>query len=103
MNFRRFLAFYRIPLAIVLFLLGLWLGFKVTWWVAWIPLLVSLVFIAAYFMLGPMTLIQGYIEDGDMEGAQRLLDKVKYANLLCTPIRSSYNMLKANFSTTHED
>ncbi len=103
MNFRRFLVSYRIPIAIVLFLLGLWLGFKVTWWVAWIPMLISLIFVAAYFMLGPMTLIQGYIEDGDMEAAQKLLNKVKYPNLLYKPIRSSYYMLKANFSTMDED
>jgi Tfp pilus assembly protein PilF len=103
MNFRRFIVFYRIPVAIALLALGFWVGFAVTWWIAWIPFLVALVMIAAYFMVGPMTLIQGYMEQGDMEGAQKLLDKVKYPNMLYKPIRSSYYMLRANFSTMGED
>ncbi|MBA3827424.1 MAG: tetratricopeptide repeat protein [Taibaiella sp.] len=103
MNFRRFLVQYRLPIAVFLIALGFLIGFKVTWWIAWIPFLIGIVFILAYFMLGPMTLIQGYVESGDMEGAQKLLDKVKYPNLLYKPIRSTYYMLKANFSTMGND
>lgn len=103
MNFRRFLVYYRLPIAIALIALGFWIGFKVTWWIAWIPFLVAIIMVVAYFMLGPMTLIQGYIESGDMDGAQKLLNKVKFPNLLYKPIRSSYYMLRANFSTMGED
>ncbi len=103
MNFRRILVYYRIPIAIGLFALGFLLGFKVTWWIAWIPFLISILMVVAYFMVGPMTLIQGYMESGDMEGAQKLLKKVKFPNLLYKPIRSSYYMLQANFSTIGED
>jgi len=103
MTFRRFLVFYRLPLAALLIALGFWLGFSVTWWVAWIPFLVALVFVFAHFFIGPMTLIQGYIEAGDMEGAQRLLDRVKYPKLLYKPVRSSYYMLRANLSTMTND
>ncbi len=83
--------------------LGFLLGFKVTWWIAWIPFLVALVMIAAYFLIGPMTLIQGYMEAGDMEGAQKLLKMVKYPQFLYKPIRSTFYMLQANFSTLGED
>ncbi len=103
MNFRRFLVQYRIPLAVALFALGIYLGFAVTWWVAWIPMLVALAFVAAYFLIGPMTLIQGYVEAGDMEGAQKLLDSVKYPHLLYKPVRSSYYMLRGNLSTMTDD
>lgn len=103
MNFRRILVFYRIPIAVALLALGFWLGFAVTWWIAWIPMLVALIMIFAHFFIGPMSLIQGYIEAGDMEGAQKLLDKVKYPNLLYKPIRSSYYMLRANMSTMTDD
>lgn len=102
-NIRRFIVFYRIPLAVLLILIGLWLGFKVTWWIAWIPLLASILMVTAYFLIGPMTLIQGYIEAGDMDGAQKLLNQVKFPNLLYKPVRSSYFMLKANFSTIGDD
>jgi tetratricopeptide (TPR) repeat protein len=103
MNFRRILVFYRIPIALALIALGFLIGFKVTWWIAWIPFLVAILMIVAYFLVGPMTLIQGYMESGDMEGAQKLLAKVKYPNLLYKPIRSSFYMLQANFSTMGDD
>ncbi len=103
MNLRRILVFYRLPIAIGLLALGFLLGFEVTWWVAWIPMLVAVLMVVAYFMVGPMTLIQGYMESGDMEGAQKLLKKVKFPNLLYKPIRSSYYMLQANFSSMGED
>jgi tetratricopeptide (TPR) repeat protein len=103
MSFRKILVFYRIPIAVALIALGLLLGFKVTWWIAWIPFLIAVLMIVAYFLIGPMTLIQGYMESGDMVGAQALLKKVKYPNLLYKPIRSSFYMLQANFSTMGED
>src|SRR5580692_10134398 len=103
MNFRRILVFYRIPIAIGLIALGFLAGFKVTWWIAWIPFLIAILMIVAYFLIGPMTLIQGYMESGDMEGAQKLLEKVKYPNLLYKPVRSSFYMLQANFSTMGDD
>jgi len=105
MNFRRILVFYRIPIAIGLIALGFLIGFKVShgWWIAWIPFLVAVFMVVAYFMVGPMTLIQGYMESGDMEGAQKLLTQVKYPNLLYKPIRSSYYMLLSNFSSMGDD
>src|ERR1700744_562603 len=103
MNLRRIFVFYRIPIAITLLALGFLIGFKVTWWIAWIPFLIAILMIVAHFLIGPMTLIQGYMESGDMEGAQKLLAKVKYPNLLYKPIRSSYYMLQSNFSTMGDD
>jgi tetratricopeptide (TPR) repeat protein len=103
MNFRRILVYYRIPIAVILIALGFLIGFKVTWWIAWIPFLVAILMIVAYFMIGPMTLIQGYMESGDMEGAQKLLGKVKFPNLLYKPVRSSFYMLQSNFSTMGDD
>ena len=103
MNFRHLVVKYRLPLAAALIALGFLCGFKVTWWIAWIPFLVAILMVVAYFMIGPMTLIQSYMESGDMEGAKKLLDQVKYPNLLYKPVRSSFYMLQANFSTMGED
>jgi tetratricopeptide (TPR) repeat protein len=102
-SLRRFIVFYRLPIAIVLIGLGIWLGIATTFWAA-IPLfLVAIVMVIAHFLIGPMTLVQGYIEDGDMEGAQKLLDKVQFPHLLYKPVRSSYYMLRANISTMSDD
>lgn len=100
---RRFLVFNRLYIAVALIALGFWLGFAVTWWIAWLPFLIAILMIVAHLMVGPMTLIQGYIDEGDMEGAQKLMDRVKYPNLLYKPIRSSYYMLRANMSTMTDD
>jgi tetratricopeptide (TPR) repeat protein len=102
-SIRRFLVFNRIYVAIAMIALGFWLGFSVTWWIAWIPFLIAILMVVAHFLIGPMSLIQGYVESGDMEGAQRLMDRVKYPNLLYKPVRSSYYMLRANFSTMGDD
>jgi tetratricopeptide (TPR) repeat protein len=105
MKIRSFIGKNLLPIAVVLMGLGFWLGFGVHggWWTAWIPILISILMIVAYIMVGPMMQIQGYMERGDMEGAKKLLDKVKYPQLLYKPIRSSYYMLKANFSSMNED
>ena len=58
---RKFLVFNRIPLAILLLALGFYIGFAVTWWIAWIFLLVGLLMIAAHYLIGPMSLIQKFV------------------------------------------
>lgn len=100
---RRFLVLNRLLIAVFLIALGIYLGIKVTWWLGWLPVFIALLVVVAHFMAGPVTLMQRYIENGDVEGAQKLIAKVKYPNLLYKPIRSAYYMLKANFSTMNED
>lgn len=100
---RRFIVLNRMPIAIVMIGLGFILGFEVSWWIGWLPFLVAALMIVAHFMIGPMTLIQKYIEEGDMEGAQALMDKVKKPEWLYKPVRSSYYMLRANLSTMTDD
>jgi tetratricopeptide (TPR) repeat protein len=101
---RRFIVFNRLPLALALIALGLLLGFEVTWWVAWIPFLIAILMVVAHFMVGPMTLLQTYMEMGDMEGAQGLLKRVKKPEWLYKPLRSSYYMLRGQLSAaTTED
>lgn len=102
---REFLVFNRLFVAAALIALGFWLGFGMYggWWIAWLPFLIAVLMVVAHFLIGPMTLIQKYVEEGDMDGAQKLLEKVKYPNLLYKPVRSSYYMLRANVSTMSDD
>lgn len=100
---RRFIVFNRIPIAIVLLALGFLLGFKATWWIAWIPFLIAILMVVAHFMIGPMTLLQTYMEMGDMEGAQKILGKVTRPQWLYKPLRSSYYMLRGQLSATTDD
>lgn len=100
---RKFLVLNRLVIGIVLIGLGIWWGIAQTWWLGWLPIFIGILTIVAHFMLGPVTLMQNYIESGDVEGAQKLLKTVKYPNLLYKPIRSAYYMLKSNFSTMSEN
>ncbi len=104
-SIRRFLVLYRLPISIALIALGVYITIDVKHgiWISWIFFLIAILMIVAHFMLGPITLIQKHIEDGDIDGAQALLSKVKYPNLLYKPIRSAYYMLKSNFSTMNEN
>lgn len=104
-SIRRILVLYRLPVALLLIALGVYITMQVNHgiWVSWIFFLVAILMVVAHFMIGPITLIQKHVEDGDIEGAQKLLDRVKYPNLLYKPVRSAYYMLKSNFSTLSEN
>ncbi|HMN32891.1 MAG TPA: hypothetical protein PKA54_05920 [Chitinophagaceae bacterium] len=104
-KFRKFLVLNRLAIAVFLIVSGLYITFatKNGIYVSWIFLLVAILMVVADLMIGPITLIQKYIEDGDFEGAQKLLKRVKYPNLLYKPVRSAYYMLKSNFSTMNEN
>jgi tetratricopeptide (TPR) repeat protein len=102
---RRFIVLNRLILAIALIGIGIWItiAMKHGIWVSWIFFLVAIFMVVAHFMLGPITLIQKQIEDGDVEGAQALLARIKYPNLLYKPVRSIYFMFKSNLSTMNEN
>jgi tetratricopeptide (TPR) repeat protein len=100
---RRFIVLNRIWIAVALLALGFYLGFKVTWWLGWLPMLIAVLTVVAHFMVGPVTIMQSYIEEGDVEGAKKIIERIKYPNLLYKPVRSMYFMLKANFSAMGDD
>lgn len=102
---RRILVLYRLPIAISLIILGIVITIqtKSGIYVSWLFFLIAILMIVAHFMIGPITLIQKHVESGDFDGAQDLLKRVKYPNLLYKPVRSAYYMLKSNFSTMNEN
>lgn len=100
---RKFLVKNRLLLAVVLIALGIFLGIKVTWWLGWLPILIGLLTGVAHFLIGPMTILPHYIETGDVEEAQKLIDSVKKPEWLFKQVRSGFYMLKANLSTMNND
>lgn len=104
-SLRRFIVLYRLPLALAMIAAGVYITLAVKHgiWVSWIFFLLAILMVVAHFMIGPITLIQKHVEDGDLEGAQALLNRVKYPNLLYKPVRSAFYMLKSNFSTMSEN
>ena len=101
---RRFIVLYRLYIAIALIALGVLITMqKHGIYVSWIFFLVAIIMVIAHFMIGPITLIQKHVEDGDIEGAQALLDRVKYPNLLYKPVRSTYYTIKGNMAMMKQD
>jgi len=103
MKFLNFVIKYRLLLGF-LFLGGaiginLWAGF----WPSFILYLIGVVLIVGHFIFGPMRLIQGYIEDGDLVGAEKVINSIKFPGLLIKPVRSVYFTLKGNIAMTKQD
>jgi tetratricopeptide (TPR) repeat protein len=105
MNIRRLLVLQRIPVAIILVILGILITMQVKHgvWISWIFFLAAILTVVAHFMLGPITIIQKSIEDGNVEDAQFLLSKVKKPEWLYGPVKSAFYMLRSNFATLNED
>ncbi|MBK6330398.1 MAG: hypothetical protein IPF62_07720 [Bacteroidetes bacterium] len=74
---RRILVLYRIPIAIALIALGVLLTIQTKngIWVSWIFFLIAILMVVAHFMIGPITLIQKHVEEGDFEGLKPCLEK----------------------------
>jgi tetratricopeptide (TPR) repeat protein len=105
MNWRKTIVLYRLPIAIAIFVLALLATIFTksgAYW-TWIFFLVSILMVVAHYMIGPMSLIQKHIEDGDIEGAQKLLNNVKKPDLLYKPVRSAYYMMQSQLGSLDEN
>lgn len=103
MKFYKLLIQYRLPLAFVLIALGIWVNMSVGFWPAFPLYLTAAILIFGYFFFGPLRLIQEHMESGDMDAAEKVLNSIKYPNLLYKPIRSVYYTLKGNIAMTKQD
>lgn len=100
---RKFLVVNRLLIAVLLIALGIYLGIQVTWYLGWLPIFIALIVATAHFLIGPMTILPKFIENGDVEGAQDLIKRVTKPQWLYKPVRTGYYMLKANLSTMNND
>ena len=63
----------------------------------------AVVLILGHFLLGPMRVIQSYMEEGDMEGAKKVVDGIMFPGLLIKPMRSVYYTIKGNLAMVSQD
>ncbi len=103
MKFFNWLIKYRLFLGILFIVLGGITNYYSGFWPAFTLYLIALVLIAGHFFFGPLRLIQEHMESGDMEAAQKVLNSIKYPNLLYKPIRSVYYTLKGNIAMMNQD
>ena len=103
MKFYNLLIKYRLYLGVAFVLIGAGTNVFAGFWPAFLPYLVGLILIAGHFFFGPLRMIQEYMESGDIEGAEKVLNSIYFPNLLYKPIRSVYYTLKGNLAMMKQD
>jgi tetratricopeptide (TPR) repeat protein len=103
MKFYNVLIKYRLPLAIAFVIIGVAVNVYTGFWPAFLPYLIALILLFGYFFFGPLRLIQEHMEAGNMEAAEKVLNSVRFPNLLYKPIRSVYYTLKGNVAMMKQD
>jgi tetratricopeptide (TPR) repeat protein len=94
---------YRLWLGIAILAVAIFVNYETSFWPSFILYLVAVILIVGHFLFGPMRLIQSYMEAGDMEGAKKVVEGIKYPGLLIKPIRSVYYTIKGNLAMVSED
>ena len=103
MKFYNLLIKYRLQLGIVLLIVGAVANYYAGFWPAFPAYLIGVILIAGHFFIGPLRLIQTHMESGDMEGAEKVLNSVKYPGLLYKPVRSAYYTIKGQLAMMKQD
>ena len=65
--------------------------------------IIAVLMIFTHFFFGPLRLLQEQLEEGDFEGAEKILKDIWFPNLLYKPVRSVYYTLMGNIAMTKQD
>ncbi len=103
MKFYNLLIRYRLALGILIVAIGIITNVFGSFWPAFPAYLIGVILIAGHFFIGPLRLIQEHLETGNMEGAEKVLNSVKYPGLLYKPIRSAYYTVKGQLAMMKQD
>jgi tetratricopeptide (TPR) repeat protein len=94
---------YRLALGVAFLALAIFTNIQSSFWPAFILYLTAVILIVGHFLFGPMRLIQGYMEEGDMEGAKKVVNNIWFPALLIKPVRSVYYTIKGNLAMVDQD
>lgn len=103
MKWMNILIKYRLWIGLFLLAAAIFVNYETSFWPSFILYLLAAILILGHFLFGPMRLIQGYMEAGDMEGAGRVVNSIKFPGLLIKPMRSVYYTLKGNLAMVSQD
>jgi tetratricopeptide (TPR) repeat protein len=103
MKFYNLLIKYRFWLGVLAIVLAIFVNITAGFWPSFILYFVGVIAIAGHIFIGPMRLIQEFVEKGDMEGAEKVLDSIWFPNLLYKPIRSAYYTLRGQLAMMKQD
>jgi tetratricopeptide (TPR) repeat protein len=103
MKFYTWLIRYRLYLGLGLVVLGIVANIYSSFWPAFPLYFIGAILIFGHFFIGPMRLIQEHMEGGDIEGAKKVLDSIKFPGLLYKPIRSAFYTFKGQLAMMEQD
>ena len=103
MKILRFYILYRLPIIIILIVIGILSHRYFDVVTAWICYSLAFISLLLYFLMGTMRLVQEAVAEGDVDKAIVYIKKIKYPRLLLKPIRSAYYMLQSNLSLATDD
>jgi len=103
MKLYNFYIKYRFIIGIVTLALAIVANILWGFWPSLALYIIAALSIFTHFFIGPLRLIQEYLEEGDFEGAEKVLNGIQYPALLYKPIRSVYYTLKGNIAMTKQD
>ncbi|MEO6683219.1 MAG: hypothetical protein ABIN48_10400 [Ginsengibacter sp.] len=103
MKFLNFIIKYRLLLGGVFLVGAIIVNMEAGFWPSFLLYVIAAVLVIGHFLFGPMRLIQGYMEDGDMEGAAKVLNTIWFPSLLIKPVRSVYYTLRGNLDMVNEN
>ena len=94
---------YRIWLGLFLLAAAIFTNIQAGFWPSFVLYLIAVVLIVGHFVFGPMRLIQEHMETGNLEGAKKVIDSIKFPGLLIKPIRSVYYTVKGNLDMANQN
>jgi len=103
MKFFNLIIKYRLWLGIVILGLAIFTHLQTSFWPSFILYLIAVVMILGHFLFGPMRLIQTCMEEGDIEGAKKVVDSIWFPALLIKPVRSVYYTIKGNLDMVDQN
>jgi tetratricopeptide (TPR) repeat protein len=103
MQFYTFLLRYRFWLSLLGLALAIAVNMWAGFWPAFILYFVAIIGLFSHFVIGPLRLVQGPMEAGNIEEVEKIMGSIWFPNLLYKPIRSTYHTLKGNLAMMKQD
>ncbi len=98
-----FIIKYRLLLGAIFLAGAILVNLQSGFWPSFVLYLIAVILIVGHFIFGPMRLIQTHMEEGDMEGAQKVINSIWFPGLLIKPVRAVYYTLKGNLAMVNQD
>jgi tetratricopeptide (TPR) repeat protein len=103
MNFYNLLIKYRLWIGLLLLAVAIAVNVYAGFWPSFILYFTAVILIAGHFFIGPLRLVQGPMESGNVEEVNKIMNSIWFPGLLYKPVRSTYYTLKGNMAMMDQD